>query len=233
MINELIRRTFGRVICKRKAESDWLFLFTARPFDADTGLQNNLNRWYDACVGRWLSEDPIGFDGGDANLYRYVGNKPTGFQDPTGLKQSPCPCGEGWAQIRAVGPINAWIANRLSHQAIRETQRVAERLPGGPDGLHNGPADAFRHCYWSCLMCRRLGQDVAKRIADVHEYCARDDQPAAEEAMDQFNNAVGRKIGKSARSDEDCSRGCESAVHEGRLQLSPGGTPPANSYERY
>jgi RHS repeat-associated protein len=54
---------------------DSLFLFTARPFDPDTQLQNNLNRWYDARVGRWLSEDPIGFAGGDGNLYRYVGNR--------------------------------------------------------------------------------------------------------------------------------------------------------------
>lgn len=42
----------------------------ARPFDPDTGLQNNLNRWYDASVGRWLSEAPIGFAAGDENLYR-------------------------------------------------------------------------------------------------------------------------------------------------------------------
>jgi RHS repeat-associated protein len=34
--------------------------FTARPLDMNTGLQNNLNRWYDAEVGKWLSEDPIG-----------------------------------------------------------------------------------------------------------------------------------------------------------------------------
>ncbi|GAB6188034.1 RHS repeat-associated core domain-containing protein [Thermopirellula anaerolimosa] len=38
---------------------DSLFLFTGRPFDQDTQLQNNLNRWYDPAVGRWLSEDPV------------------------------------------------------------------------------------------------------------------------------------------------------------------------------
>jgi hypothetical protein len=37
-------------------------------------------------VGRWLSEDPIGFGGGDANLYRYVGNASTGYVDPDGLE---------------------------------------------------------------------------------------------------------------------------------------------------
>jgi uncharacterized protein RhaS with RHS repeats len=31
-----------------------------------------------------MSEDPIGFNGGDANLYRYVGNEVTTFVDPSG-----------------------------------------------------------------------------------------------------------------------------------------------------
>ena len=45
---------------------------------------DELHRWYDAGVGRWLSEDPIGFAAGDANLYRYVGNGATNATDPTG-----------------------------------------------------------------------------------------------------------------------------------------------------
>ena len=45
----------------------------------------NQSRWYDATTGRWLSEDPIGFGGGDANLYRYCGNGPTDGTDPSGL----------------------------------------------------------------------------------------------------------------------------------------------------
>jgi RHS repeat-associated protein len=64
---------------------DEAFAFTGRWFDKATGLQNNLNRWYDPAIGRWLSEDPIGFEGGDANLYRYVGNSPTNWIDPSGL----------------------------------------------------------------------------------------------------------------------------------------------------
>ncbi len=45
-------------------------------FDAVTGLQWNINRWYDPKIGRWISEDPIGFWASDANLNRYVGNDP-------------------------------------------------------------------------------------------------------------------------------------------------------------
>ncbi len=41
-------------------------------------------RYYDPQVGRFISEDPIGFDGGDVNLYAYVGNNPIMGVDPWG-----------------------------------------------------------------------------------------------------------------------------------------------------
>ncbi|HMO83331.1 MAG TPA: RHS repeat-associated core domain-containing protein [Lacipirellulaceae bacterium] len=61
------------------------FAYTGRPYDETTVLQNNLHRWYALKVGRWMSEDPIGFAGGDANLYRYVVNQPINLKDPSGL----------------------------------------------------------------------------------------------------------------------------------------------------
>ena len=42
-------------------------------------------RYYDPGTGRFLREDPIGFQGKDSNFYRYVGNKPTISNDPYGL----------------------------------------------------------------------------------------------------------------------------------------------------
>lgn len=41
-------------------------------------------RYYDPNVGRFISEDPIGFEGGDVNLYAYVGNNPVSWIDPSG-----------------------------------------------------------------------------------------------------------------------------------------------------
>ncbi|MBY0516238.1 MAG: RHS repeat-associated core domain-containing protein [Bacteriovoracaceae bacterium] len=41
-------------------------------------------RYYDPSSGRFLSEDPIGFLGGDYNLYRYVRNNPVLKNDPSG-----------------------------------------------------------------------------------------------------------------------------------------------------
>ncbi|MBX9677663.1 MAG: HNH endonuclease [Gemmataceae bacterium] len=43
---------------------------------------------FDPSIGRWLSEDPMGFDAGDSNLYRYVGNRATIETDPSGYLPS-------------------------------------------------------------------------------------------------------------------------------------------------
>jgi len=48
------------------------------------GLYYMRARYYDAETGRFISEDPIGFAGGDLNLYAYVANNPVLFVDPDG-----------------------------------------------------------------------------------------------------------------------------------------------------
>jgi uncharacterized protein RhaS with RHS repeats len=42
-------------------------------------------RYYDPTVGRFVTKDPIGFAGGDVNLYAYVENNVVNFSDPLGL----------------------------------------------------------------------------------------------------------------------------------------------------
>jgi len=61
------------------------YAWTGRELDVETGLQYNRARYYDSGTGRWISQDPMGFDAGDSNLYRYVNNKPTQATDPSGL----------------------------------------------------------------------------------------------------------------------------------------------------
>ena len=63
--------------------------FPKRDLREQRSGRNNLHRWFEPQVGRWMSEDPIGFGGRDANLYWYVGNSPTNFIDPTGLIIEP------------------------------------------------------------------------------------------------------------------------------------------------
>ena len=66
-------------------ESQWgTYGFTARERDAESDLMGYRFRMYDPNTGRFISEDPIGFSGGQANLYGYVGNRPQEFVDPSG-----------------------------------------------------------------------------------------------------------------------------------------------------
>jgi RHS repeat-associated protein len=66
-----------------------LYGFTGRERDAETGQTYHRARYYDPLVGRWLSEDPIGFNAGDGNIQRYVGNDPVNYTDPSGLAEEP------------------------------------------------------------------------------------------------------------------------------------------------
>ena len=63
------------------------YRFTSRELDVETGLYYYRARFYDPGTGRFLTEDPIGFDGGE-NFYRYADNNPANFIDPSGL--APC-----------------------------------------------------------------------------------------------------------------------------------------------
>jgi RHS repeat-associated protein len=63
---------------------DFRFGYTGRELDEETGNYYYRSRYYDSTVGRFISEDTIGFESGDANLYRYVFNSPTNYTDPTG-----------------------------------------------------------------------------------------------------------------------------------------------------
>jgi RHS repeat-associated protein len=62
--------------------------------DAETGLYLLRARYYDPAAARFLSEDPLGYRAGDANLYRYAGNDPVNGVDPSGLQVEPPPCGD-------------------------------------------------------------------------------------------------------------------------------------------
>ena len=138
VVNHRVYDAFGNLTSQSNAAVDCLFGFTGRPTDDGTGLQNNLQRWYDPQTGRWASEDPIGFEGGDANLYRYVGNSGVNHADPTGLSWLT-----DWIPI--VG-----TASKLNEDFDRraaERDRLSEKIARGDMGA----ADAYRQSQVNAL----------------------------------------------------------------------------------
>ena len=65
------------------------FLFTGREWIPELGLYDYRNRFYHPLLGRFLQADPKGFDAGDMNLFRYVGDDPVDKGDPMGLAAVP------------------------------------------------------------------------------------------------------------------------------------------------
>ena len=107
---------FGRVTQNTNADFQ-PFGYAGGIYDAATGLVRFGGRDYDAETGRWTDKDPIGFDGGQENLYAYAGNDPVNGTDPSGLR-----C-RGLGREFALVHSGAWISDgcrgRLCRWRIR------------------------------------------------------------------------------------------------------------------
>ena len=84
VVNHIVYDGFGGVVSETDSTVEFRFGYTGRELDEETGWYYYRARYYDPGVGRFVSEDPIGFAGRDVNLYGYVGNNPLNFTDPSG-----------------------------------------------------------------------------------------------------------------------------------------------------
>lgn len=108
VVNHRVFDSFGTLVSQTNPSIDHLFGFTGRDHDEATGLHYYRDRWMDPLSGLFLSEDPIGFDGGDVNLSNYVGGAPYDYTDPTG---------------------NSWLSDAFK-KIGREINRVIDQVAG-------------------------------------------------------------------------------------------------------
>jgi RHS repeat-associated protein len=64
----------------------WVYLHQGGRYDSTGGLYHFRNRELSPTLGRWMQNDPLRHDGGDTNLYRYVGNNAIARLDVAGLR---------------------------------------------------------------------------------------------------------------------------------------------------
>ena len=67
---------FGHPIISGSSGSAFPYLFAGMEYDFDTILYHTPARYYNPRSGRFVSEDPLGFTGGDFNFFAYAGNDP-------------------------------------------------------------------------------------------------------------------------------------------------------------
>ncbi|WP_220465316.1 MULTISPECIES: RHS repeat-associated core domain-containing protein [unclassified Colwellia] len=74
--------TFGETIGTQSDDVG----YTGHKFDTDIGLSYMQARYYDPVIGRFYSNDPVGFTGevDTFNRYSYVANNPYKYTDPAG-----------------------------------------------------------------------------------------------------------------------------------------------------
>ena len=88
IVNHLKYDSYGNVISQLNPAANTRHRYTGREFDTEVGMHYNRARYYDGAVGRFLSEDPIGFASGDTNQYRYVSNSPIDATDRFGTARN-------------------------------------------------------------------------------------------------------------------------------------------------
>jgi hypothetical protein len=108
--------------------------------------------------------------------------------------------------------------HRVAVNALEQARR------SGLPGLHNGPADAYRHCWWSCQMvneCSWLGAYVAGTGHEVTDWTP------VESDMDLNNNAAGRDCGGGSASCDAC---CRAKLANGKLTVMTSSTSVGGYY---
>jgi len=134
---------FGNAMASGAATTN-SFAYTGRELDP-TGLYFYRDRYYNPQLGRFISEDPVGFKSG-INVYAYVGNNPISFVDPLGH--------DACKQIR-----------RSVFEYINSIYELAKRGPINPP---DNPIDYYEAGETAnhVLKVAKCGKKVGKSIGD-------------------------------------------------------------------
>jgi len=189
-------------------ESTNSLAYTGREQDNESGLYYYRARYYDPEVGRFISEDPLGFEAG-INFYAYVNNNPVNLRDPMGLEAGDFFDLSNWdinrgEQIAAdVGEMSMNLAIHWNGGDI-DAARLAS---------HNGEWDAWRHAEWQRQTSEQMNPAFAFLAGTYYELNTIIDWAIADQSsalydysfselmnetwMDLSNNQLGRASANS------------------------------------
>jgi RHS repeat-associated protein len=149
VLNAVTYDSFGNILNETNPAAGDRFKYTGREYDAELGIYYYRARYYDPATGRFLGEDPKGFDAGDANFYRYVGNQPTGRIDPSGMD---------WSD---------WVVSRMPDSWVDYLGSSRSNWIGNTSNYFAGHADALTFGLTSYAR-RGLGWDNVNYNSDYY-----------------------------------------------------------------
>jgi RHS repeat-associated protein len=145
------------------------FLFTGREL-LNIGLYDYRRRIYSPIWGRFLQTDPMRFNAGDVNLYRYVRNSPDNANDPSGEQFVV----DWWVEF-----LKRVIAPLISNKTAVETGLGGVSTPGTDfqlvdqtDLCEDGAC--VRYCQYEAILPHRSDELETIEYASMHIECSED-----------------------------------------------------------
>ena len=136
MVWEATYQPFGKTVINTGSVVVNNWRMPGQYHDAETGLHYNNFRYYDPELGRYLTPDPIGLEGG-INLYAYSENNPVNGIDPWGLDDALINPGSylgtavssssNWASFPGYGPQNPYAVAEAALNAANDWAR--QKMP--------------------------------------------------------------------------------------------------------
>ncbi len=177
--------------------------FTGREWDPEISLHYYTARYYDPKIGRFISEDPIGFLVGD-NFYAYVANSPPNYTDPYGLSPAVGRVMEIIHWIRHP-PRNPWDVWR---QAVDRTRsRTAADFA-------RDPSNRFNHCVLNCQLTGESWPVAGPALSAISDTIVVTGWPPPgvaweKDPKDRQANECGRWAGRNGRSCQEVCSGMD------------------------
>jgi RHS repeat-associated protein len=121
------------------SSNEWLHLHQGGRYDGASGLYHFRNRGSSPALGRWLSQEPIGFAAGDSNLYRYVKNNPIVLSDPSGLAAK---------EPKFITDIRIFLSESKDVQDLLDECNKRKDVAPGPKGGRYNPSEPHEEGGW-------------------------------------------------------------------------------------